>query len=131
MTRFFKRSEFRCKDGKCEYCGGLAPMAPVLIHILDRLRTECMTPFKISSGFRCVQHNINVGGSPNSYHMKGYAADVHPSDNLLWVQAEVARNSIVRKKCGLILYDWGFHLDIRGFDLFGKKVSYFSDRRVG
>lgn len=45
-------------------------------HVLEPLRAYMKKPLHINSGFRCLTLNTAVGGSPNSQHMKGEAADV-------------------------------------------------------
>jgi uncharacterized protein YcbK (DUF882 family) len=43
---------------------------------LETMRERLQRPVFITSGFRCPEHNKQVGGSPRSYHLKGQAADV-------------------------------------------------------
>ena len=43
---------------------------------LDRARDVAGVPFIITSAYRCEQHNKNVGGKPNSAHLRGYAVDI-------------------------------------------------------
>lgn len=45
-------------------------------HILQPIRTRMGHPIKISSGYRCEKLNKAVGGSKNSQHKKGQAADI-------------------------------------------------------
>lgn len=47
--------------------------------ILDPLRKTYGKPIIITSGYRCAKLNTAVGGVPNSWHMKGNAADLHVS----------------------------------------------------
>lgn len=47
---------------------------------LDILRSQWNTPIKITSGFRCAKHNADVGGEPDSMHLKGRAADIAMDD---------------------------------------------------
>lgn len=42
---------------------------------LERVRACLKYPIKINSGYRCEALNIQVGGSVNSQHLKGEAAD--------------------------------------------------------
>lgn len=49
-------------------------------HILQPLRDRLGAPIVVTSGFRNFRLNSLVNGSPNSYHLKGAAADVHCHD---------------------------------------------------
>lgn len=42
---------------------------------LQLLRDKVDRPLKITSGYRCITHNAAVGGSQNSKHRYGMAAD--------------------------------------------------------
>lgn len=48
--------------------------------ILEPARQRYGYPLMITSGFRCVKLNRIVGGQPDSYHLKGMAADIRISD---------------------------------------------------
>ncbi len=53
-------------------------------NVLDPLREAYGKPIRVTSGYRCPKLNRLVGGSPNSQHMRGEAADiVSGDDNLL------------------------------------------------
>ena len=43
---------------------------------LEQAREIAGIPFRITSGFRTKEHNSEVGGVPNSSHLKGVAADI-------------------------------------------------------
>ena len=43
---------------------------------LDELREKLKQPMTISSGYRSESHNIAIGGSKQSAHLKGCAVDV-------------------------------------------------------
>ncbi len=67
----FLLREFECLDGSHQ----------VVLHreLLDRLqalRDSLARPVIINSGYRNLSHNHAVGGSPNSYHLRGMAADI-------------------------------------------------------
>ena len=47
----------------------------VLANALEQVRALLGTPVKISSGYRNMELNRAIGGSSNSAHMLGYAAD--------------------------------------------------------
>lgn len=52
-----------------------------LLWLLDDIRTLFFDkPIRITSFYRNKQHNTDVGGVPNSYHMLGAAVDVTTSD---------------------------------------------------
>lgn len=46
-------------------------------NILDPVGNKFSKPVIITSGYRCPQVNMLVGGSKNSQHMSGCAADFH------------------------------------------------------
>lgn len=48
----------------------------VLMYILNTLRVLVDCPITVLSGFRSEKVNAAVGGSKNSYHLQGRAADV-------------------------------------------------------
>ena len=77
----FKPEEFRCR---C--CGGLPPavrenIEALVTEVLDPARQRYGGPVLVNSGYRCPKHNAEVGGVPNSQHMRGEAADICCADN--------------------------------------------------
>ena len=59
-----------------KYCNGFpAEPDPVLVKAADRVRGHFGAVAYVSSGVRCVRHNANVGGVPNSRHLSGKAMD--------------------------------------------------------
>lgn len=68
----FSRAEFKCNCGKCDY----DTVDAELISVLQGLRDYIGHPIKITSGNRCPDHNAKIGGSANSYHIRGRAADI-------------------------------------------------------
>ncbi len=79
--RNFSRSEFECKCG----CGQ-AEMSDMFMTLLQNLRTKCATPFVISSGYRCPDHNDAVSGSGrDGPHTTGKACDISTSGINAWV----------------------------------------------
>ena len=47
-----------------------------LAHQLQYVRDNVVMPIIINSAYRCEAHNKSVGGSPNSQHLLGKAADI-------------------------------------------------------
>ena len=73
--KYFRRSDpyIGCPCGKC---GGF-PVEPSekLMRLADRVREHFGAPALPSSGVRCPEHNKEVGGVWNSYHLAGKALD--------------------------------------------------------
>lgn len=69
LTPNFNAAEFICRDGSEHSidCGLLA--------MLQAVRSHFGKPVTITSGYRSPSYNAKVGGAPNSYHVKGLAAD--------------------------------------------------------
>lgn len=76
LTANFNRAEFAC------HCGcGKANISPALVAILQQIREAAGRPLTIESGVRCFDHNIKVGGKPNSAHTRGLAVDIVCTDS--------------------------------------------------
>lgn len=73
----FKKSEFKCPCGKCNGYG--EGIATTLVQTLQSLRDKYGKSIEITSGYRCPSHNKRVGGSSNSKHKQGMAADFYMS----------------------------------------------------
>ena len=71
LSPHFRLEEFICKCG----CGQ-ATVSPELIQVLEAVRDYAGYAIKIESGFRCPSHNRAVGGTPQSAHLSGEAADI-------------------------------------------------------
>ena len=71
LTQNFNRSEFACKCG----CG-LADIDLALVAVLQDSRTATALTYVVSSGCRCEKHNKEIGGKPNSAHLRGRAVDI-------------------------------------------------------
>tara|TARA_R110000796_G_scaffold21706_1_gene63792 strand:+ start:2946 stop:3299 length:354 start_codon:yes stop_codon:yes gene_type:complete len=69
---YFKIEEFESPDlpGSGEF------MDPVLLEMLDHTRMLYGKPINISSGYRTIAHNKEVGGVPTSSHLLGLAVDI-------------------------------------------------------
>lgn len=72
LTKHFSAHEFKCPCGKCT--GGTMNIA--FLTKLDQLRELFGKPIRIESGFRCAAHNKAVGGTSESMHLQGRAADL-------------------------------------------------------
>lgn len=74
LSRHFSSSEFECKCKK-ERCNS-SFIATELLDLLKDVRRYFGAPIKITSGYRCIIHNENVGGAVRSQHSQGNAADI-------------------------------------------------------
>lgn len=118
IGRYFKEHEMECQCGKC-----LKTVFDAnLIRKLDAMREELGRPITITSGYRCKSHNKNVGGSPNSQHLYGKAADIavyeyKVNDKVLPRMTAVELLPYAEKYGfdGIGLYSWGLHVDVRGY----------------
>lgn len=63
MYKYFKDSE-------------IVGLKPELVQMLDKARGFAGVPFKITSGFRTPEHNMEVGGVEGSSHTTGLAVDL-------------------------------------------------------
>lgn len=70
IGKYFTAWEFACPH--CNEC----LVDDELIIILDSIREEIKSPVIVTSGFRCKEHNLEIGGAPQSKHMLGIAADI-------------------------------------------------------
>jgi uncharacterized protein YcbK (DUF882 family) len=70
LLQYFGMEEFKCP------CCGLFPMDGHFLKQLDHARLLAGIPFIITSGFRCITHNTQVGGKVDSAHRVGLAVDI-------------------------------------------------------
>lgn len=49
--------------------------------VLDPAREKLGMPIRMNSGYRCIKHNVEVGGVERSQHLRGEAADITCADN--------------------------------------------------
>jgi zinc D-Ala-D-Ala carboxypeptidase len=83
-----------------------------LVELLDLARDMAGVPFRINSGFRCEHHNKAVGGSPNSLHKLGRAADIHVPDNA--VRYQILKSLFAVEMPRVLIYKTFIHADIAG-----------------
>ena len=107
ISEHFNRSEFACKCG----CG-FNTVDVELIYILELVRSKFRKPVKINSGNRCEEHNIKVGGSPNSQHLFSKAADIVVEDTEPWRVYNYLNRTFI-KMYGLGFYGTFIHIDVR------------------
>ena len=103
----FRRGEFACKCG----CGFATPDAE-LLGVLEEIRGYFNEPVTINSACRCESYNSNVGGSTNSAHLMGIAADIVVGDTKPEKVGEWLRD-YYPDRYGRKAYDAFTHVDVR------------------
>ena len=103
----FKIKEFACQDGS----DTIVLHTDFIVEKLQKIRTHFNKPITINSAYRNPTHNKKVGGSSNSYHVKGRAFDIVVKDVSPNEVAKYAQSIGIK---GIIRYSWGVHVDSRG-----------------
>ncbi len=114
MSKYVQDSEwgtkypnFRKDEFRCPCCGSIGVgIASTLVQTLQELRTKYGKPINISSGYRCRNFNRKVGGSTNSAHLLGQAADWYFADGSLANQNY--RIGIVNELKRTKYYHWSY-----------------------
>lgn len=119
IGKYFDEHEFACH---CDRHGVDAEGHPILDHIidkrlvdvLDRIRERLGVPITVNSGYRCPEHNAEVGGVSDSRHVLGTAADITYDgidiDRLAEIAEECGSDGI-----GKYYYQDFVHIDVRGY----------------
>ena len=105
VSENFKLREFQCKDGSHQVV-----IHSELLRRLQELRNRVGRPVYINSGYRNREHNARVGGTPNSYHLRGMAADIRVTGMNPGDLAKAAREVGFR---GIGIYRTFVHVDVR------------------
>lgn len=113
LTTHFKSSELACKCG----CEKIA-MENEFLELLERFRKAINRPVFISSGFRCENHNKAVGGSHNSYHLRGKAVDIVCKSSI--DRYAILREALKIKFTGIGIHSQFIHVDNRDAEF--KKI---------
>ena len=74
------KSYFTHDELACNHCNE-SKMDMDFIRKLNWARHLAAVPFQVTSGYRCPEHNENVGGAANSSHVRGNGIDLFPKDN--------------------------------------------------
>lgn len=109
LSRNFSKSEFACR------CCGRAEIDQRLVDALQELRDLAGAPVRVTSGYRCPDHNRAVGGAKQSRHLLGHAADIVIKSLSVAGMYELAEQVDAFRKGGIGVYpERGFiHVDIR------------------
>ena len=118
LSKNFKKSEFKCKDGS-EVPDELMDNLKDLVENLQIIRDTIDKPIRIISGYRSPKYNRRIDGARRSQHMKAKAADIvvrgmSPVEVHREVLKLIKEGKI--KKGGVGLYKHFVHYDVRGFN---------------
>lgn len=115
MSKHFDLSEFDSPDGVLYPRGWIAPRLIPLVKDLETIRESMGAyPYKTTSGYRSYEHNKDVGGNPDSLHLRGLAHDGYivgkTKEELYDRICYLIEHNIIRDG-GVGLYDGHVHYD--------------------
>ena len=110
LSANFSLHEFQCHGGRC--CGHTSAPQVALVEVLQQIRYHFGLPLGINRGFSCNRHNNDIGGNPNSYHVRGAAADCKYLAGISGYKLVEYCKRIPTVGI-IILYDSHWHIDIR------------------
>lgn len=70
ISKNYWLSEFQCP------CCNTVKIANRVVELLEEATRQLGEKLEITSAYRCMKHNKEVGGVPNSFHMQGLAVDL-------------------------------------------------------
>ena len=76
VTPYLTLNEYRCRCIHTDCTRTLILKSN--IDSFRKVRDRYSHPIRITSGFRCQRHNLDVGGKFQSYHKIGAAMDIQP-----------------------------------------------------
>lgn len=130
FSEHFASYEFDCKCG----CNTKYTIDGELIEKLEKLFTimNC-SEIVITSGFRCSEHSVAVGGSSDDAHTHGIACDIICfNKNKEKISSDiVAENAEKVGFSGIgIISETAVHVDVRNSNNY-KNSHWFGDERTG
>ena len=108
LTQNFTFEELRCP------CCHEMEIDEDFLDTLQDMRDELGQPCIVTSGFRCEEHNRDVGGALRSQHMSGLAIDIHCIDARF--RYDLIKAAMFAGFTGIIANDDYLHLDLREDD---------------
>ena len=116
LTKNFKLSEFNSNDGT-KMPSDVLENIKILVKQLQYLREYTDKIIYINSGYRSNSYNLKIGGSKNSQHKLGKAADIRIEDidpKVVYELIEYLIKDNQMLQGGLGKYKTFTHYDIRG-----------------
>lgn len=114
LSDHFKVKEFACKDKT-----PLTFIDTHLIDLLEAIRNYYNSPVIINSAYRTYTWNEKIGGTKNSYHMRGMAADIRVK-GVPCKEVAMKASELLGKTGGVICYTNFVHVDIRTTERYRK-----------
>ena len=118
LSKNFKKSEFRCRDGS-DVPESMMDNLRELVENLQVIRDHINKPMRIISGYRSPAYNRKIDGARKSQHMKARAADIVVRGMKPTELREIIINLIKEGKIksgGIGLYRSFVHYDTRGWN---------------
>jgi len=115
LTKNFSLEEFECKCG-CKMPEFVKKNVTELAENLQVLR-NLVGRLDLTNAYRCKRHNADVGGSTNSQHLVGKAADVKSKTIKPKEMAQIVDDLMKNESFelgGVGIYNTFTHVDIRG-----------------
>ena len=115
LTKNFSLEEFECRCG-CKMPDFVRKNVENLAENLQVLR-DVVGRLDLTNAYRCKEHNADVGGSTNSQHLLGKAADVKSKTikpNEMAQTVDDLMKSENFELGGIGIYNTFTHVDIRG-----------------
>ena len=111
---YYVTEHFMYSDFICPCCDRLRIVPAFYSHIslLEQMRSDLGFDILINSGYRCKDHNAEVGGSPRSWHLI-FATDIQPEDIDPYKLKALYKMALSMKFGGIGLYETYLHLDLR------------------
>jgi len=104
IAEHFWLYEFQCPDCRC------VKIDVRILEYLEILREMVARPIYITSGYRCPDYNLKVGGVKNSYHLTGKAVDISTEK---FNKVKISQYASQIGFRGIGVYSNHIHLDIR------------------
>ena len=121
ITKNFSVAEFKCNDGSDSVM-----VDKKLAALLQEIRNHFGKPVIINSAYRTAEYNKKAGGSSNSLHLYGKAADIKIDGVSPYSIAKYCQSLGVK---GIGLYDTFVHVDTREAKYYWR-TSRSSTRQV-
>jgi hypothetical protein len=131
-SEHFSKHELACK-----HCGECF-VEQDLLDALEAFRSVVGAPVHIHSGYRCAQHNAEIGGAKGSLHVAGRAADVSVVGKTARQLKAIAETVPRIKGFGIDDHKNYLHIDVRLSDVAclwcysegGKTIPYYDSQEV-